>query len=68
MPLLHEWHMGRPDCPMCGARTYLVPREPHPQQGMPVELRTFECPTCNHRLTQDAFPQPRADTPSVVKH
>jgi len=44
----------RPPCRICGAKTLLARREPHPTLGPQFELDTFECPVCRRTQTQDA--------------
>lgn len=42
----HGEPIERPPCEHCGEATMLVRREPHPEIGLPTELRTFECKVC----------------------
>jgi hypothetical protein len=43
----------RPACDHCGGKTLLCRREPHPERGLPDELRTFECTECRKFTYRD---------------
>jgi transposase-like protein len=53
-------HIVRPDCPKCGAHTYLMRIMPR-SAGM--EVRWFECAKCSHLVEQlvKSVPRPRRD-------
>ena len=58
MPLWNGPYIERPSCPACGVRMALVRREPHPQHGLPTDLRTFECMGCSRQQAEEFVSQP----------
>jgi len=46
-----KYDLARPQCPKCGTRMWMTRIEP---DTLDHEQRIFECPRCDHSLTETA--------------